>query len=213
MTRAVRKGLLLIVEELDRAGRETLFPVLFDAIEYKRVYVPEKREEIDGNGTGFNIVVTVNRFTDIGTVSLPKALLRRARCVRFYDPSKEFGINRWQAIKFETRIVMANLERCLAGGKLRKQAATEFVTEMLARVIYPLRAMHTLTDAPTPAETAMWFQDMCECDGERLLADGTSRREQLEICLRYRGALVKSTDDDARFVGAMREHFEEEAGL
>ncbi|HOR01033.1 MAG TPA: AAA family ATPase [Anaerolineae bacterium] len=97
LVEAIRTGRLLIVEELDRAGRETLFPVLFDAIERKRTYVPElgrtfpdpaSPQEAQAAAT-FNIVITVNRFTDVGTVRLPQALLRRLRRVGLYDPSEE----------------------------------------------------------------------------------------------------------------------------
>lgn len=206
LTEAARNGWVLIIEELDRAGRETLFPVIFDALEYGEFFVPELGEMVRGQ-PGFNIVMTVNRFTDIGTVSLPKALLRRARCVRFYDPSKDLGINRTQAVEHETRIVMANLANCLASQPLRKKTARELVSELLTRVIFPLRAAGVLAEAPTPAETQMWFKDMCQCEGEDLLADGVERRKQLEICLRYRGALVKSADDDERFIEAIRSHF------
>lgn len=214
LTAAARRGSLLIIEELDRAGRETLFPVLFDAIEYKKVYVPETGQTIDGSENGFNIIITVNRFTDIGTVSLPKALLRRPRCVRFYDPSKELGINRWQAVNFESRIVMANLAGVFARNPtLGRKKAERLIIELLYKVLFPLRSEHCLDEQPSPSETAMWFVDMIECEGDRLLADHTTSRERLEICLRYRGALAKTADDDARFIHALSRYFASEPAL
>jgi MoxR-like ATPase len=209
VAKAIIEGRLLIVEELDRAGRETLFPVFFDAIEYRRTYVPELRKTIRAGDNHFNIVITVNRFTDIGTVSLPKALLRRNRCLRLYDPSLELGVNRWQAVQHETRIVMANVSRLLDESGLSRRKAEELVRSVMERVVFPLRAAGELNEPPTPAETAMWFRDMLECEGNELLADDASADARLAICMKYRGAIVKSSADEGRFAAALTDHFKE----
>jgi len=209
LTVAAQAGRTIIIEELDRAGRDTLFPVLFDAIEYKKIYVPDLNRTIRAE-PGFNIVITVNRFTDSGTVALPKALLRRPRCVRFYDPSKEFGINLWKAVEFEARIVMVRAGEFITRQKLDADRARVLIEELLGRVIFPMRAAHEFEDDPSPAETAMWFSDMCRGAGAVLLADGATDEEQLDICLRYRGALVKTAADDAALLAAMCRYFLEE---
>ena len=207
VTRAIMEGRLLIVEELDRAGRETLFPVFFDAIEYRRVYVPELGRTVTAGDNDFNIVITVNRFTDIGTVSLPKALLRRPRCVPFYDPSRELGVNRAHAVRYETRIVMANVQHVLEHRGLSPRRARAFILPVLDRVIFGLRAAGEMDEPPTPSETAMWFLDMFECDGERLLDEDTPEEARLAICLRFRGAIVKSAGDDERFIASLTSYF------
>lgn len=207
VTNAVSEGRLLIVEELDRAGRETLFPVFFDVIEYRRVYVPELGRHFEAGDNPFNIVITVNRFSDIGTVSLPKALLRRPRCIRFYDPSNESGINRWHAVQFETNIVMANVHRVLDRKALSHSLAERFIEDFLSEVIYPLRAGGEMDEVPTPAEVAMWFLDMFECEGDQLLGEQVPAEKRLEICLKFRGAMVKASNDDPKFVEALSAHF------
>lgn len=93
---AMEDGRLIIIEELDRAGRDTLFSIFFDPIESKELYIPEKAVQTTDNANnkstgmlyadkGFNIIITANRGTDAGTIRMPKALLRRLRRLSLYD--------------------------------------------------------------------------------------------------------------------------------
>jgi hypothetical protein len=206
LVQAMRQGRLLIVEELDRAGRDTLFPIFFDAIEYRTTYVPDLGTPVVA-GQGFNIVFTVNRFTDIGTVALPKALLRRQRCVRFYDPSHELDGNRWHAAQYETAIVMQSVAPIAAAADLSPARVRAMVLDLLARVVFPLRTEGVMSDPPTPAETTMWFRDMVVCDGARLVDEATSRSEKLAIALGHRGALIKAPVDEPVFIAALTKFF------
>lgn len=169
--------------------------------------MPELHTTLAAADNHFNIVFTVNRFTDVGTVSLPKAWLRRQRCVRFYDPSQELDVNRWQAVQYEARIVMANIAQVLERQQLSRRRAESLIVKLLNDVIFQLRTSREMEEVPTPAETAMWFLDMFECDGERLLDQHTSPETRLQICLQYRGAIVKSASDDVRFIVALTDYF------
>lgn len=208
--RGIMEGRLVIVEELDRAGRETLFPSLFDAIEYRRTYIPELGEEdgrieAKGDSNAFNIVLTVNRFTDIGTVALPKALLRRPRRVELYDPSKETGLNRHAAIEHESRIIMANLERLVQGDADKRKRAESLTRRLLRDVVARLRGPDGMLEVPTPSETANWLVDLIECEPD-LFAPNKTKADLLQALIHWRGAIVKSPDDTAVFVRIVTEH-------
>lgn len=214
MVQAMEQGRLLIVEELDRAGRETLFPILFDAIERKRTYVPELGAADGDRAEGaeilarphFNIVITVNRFTDVGTVRLPEALLRRLRRVSLFDPSRvaSDGLDQpespaRQAFNFEMQLALNNLE---ADGVPRRELdGTPLGRRLndLLGLIYALRQdgarspdAAVADEHVTPAEAARFIRDLFIC--ERAALEGSDPSGLLDALRRHVGALAK---DDA----------------
>jgi len=234
LVRAMRTGRLLIIEELDRAGRDTLFPVLFDALEYKETYVPELPEN-DAHvvaKSSFNIAITVNRFSDTGTVRLPAALLRRLRRVGLYDPS-DFGYDlansgevilgeeetrartdeRASAFAFEREVLLANLRRTgsapLAGQAPEKPLA-DWLDEGL-ELIYAIRGVLRRTDVGlldgriTPAEAVHYLSDLLACDREDALGSISSRR--YGAFMKHIGALAKNKANEDLISATITDRF------
>jgi len=164
---AMQQGLVLIVEELDRCGRDTLFPVFFDMIEYKQTYVPALQKEITAE-EGFNVIITVNRDTDVGTVRLPDAFLRRLR--RIFIPNPDF--------QTEVKIVLANIP-----------GVAENLVEQVVRTVQKLRQLE-LEHRPAPSETIQWVADLINMFGPGL---DEATNEQLRLTL---AAICKDIEDE-----------------
>ncbi len=164
---AMQQGLVLIVEELDRCGRDTLFPVFFDMIEYKQTYVPALQKEISAE-EGFNVIITVNRDTDVGTVRLPDAFLRRLR--RIFIPNPDF--------QTEVQIVLANIPD-----------VAETLVEQVVRTVQKLRQLE-LEHRPAPSETVQWVVDLINMFGPSL---DEATNEQLRLTL---AAICKDGEDE-----------------
>jgi len=164
---AMQQGLILIVEELDRCGRDTLFPVFFDMIEYKQTYVPALQKEIKAED-GFNVIITVNRDTDVGTVRLPDAFLRRLRRIFIPNPDSQT----------EVQIVLANLPN-----------APENLVEQIVRTVQRLRQLE-LEHRPAPSETVQWVADLINMFGPSL---DEATNEQLRLTL---AAICKDIEDE-----------------
>ncbi len=164
---AMQQGLVLIVEELDRCGRDTLFPVFFDMIEYKQTYVPALQREIKAE-EGFNVIITVNRDTDVGTVRLPDAFLRRLR--RIFIPNPDF--------QTEVQIVLANIPD-----------ASENLVEQIVRTVQNLRKLE-LEHRPAPSETVQWVSDLINMFGPSL---DKATNQQLLLTL---AAICKDIEDE-----------------
>jgi len=165
--KAMQEGRVLIVEELDRCGRDTLFPVFFDMIEYKQTYVPALQREIIAE-EGFNVIITVNRDTDVGTVRLPDAFLRRLR--RIFIPNPDF--------QTEVQIVLANIPD-----------ASENLVEQIVRTVQNLRKLE-LQHRPAPSETVQWVADLINMFGPSL---DKATNEQLSLTL---AAICKDIEDE-----------------
>lgn len=165
---AMQQGSVLIIEELDRCGRDTLFPVFFDMIEYKRTYVPALQREITAE-EGFNVIITVNRDTDVGTIRLPDAFLRR--CRRIFIPNPDF--------QTEVQIVLANLPD-----------APQDLVEQIVRTVQNLRDFD-LQHHPAPSETVQWVSDLVNMFGPSLKK---ATHEQLLLTL---AAICKDIEDEA----------------
>jgi MoxR-like ATPase len=165
--KAMQEGRVLIVEELDRCGRDTLFPVFFDMIEYKQAYVPALQREIIAE-EGFNVIITVNRDTDVGTVRLPDAFLRRLR--RIFIPNPDF--------QTEVQIVLANIPD-----------ASESLVEQIVRTVQNLRKLE-LQHRPAPSETVQWVSDLINMFGQSL---DKATNEQLSLTL---SAICKDIEDE-----------------
>jgi hypothetical protein len=94
VARAALEGRPCIVEELDRCARPSLFPCLFEAAERGIVRLPPQPEMVPGvtlegalqAAPGFNLILTCNRRTDLGTHELPAAGLRRFLRIVLFDP-------------------------------------------------------------------------------------------------------------------------------
>jgi MoxR-like ATPase len=164
---AMQQGIVLIIEELDRCGRDTLFPVFFDMIEYKQTYVPALQREIIAE-EGFNVIITVNRDTDVGTVRLPDAFLRRLR--RIFIPNPDF--------QTEVQIVLANIPD-----------ASESLVEQIVRTVQNLRKFE-LQHRPAPSETVQWVSDLINMFGQSL---DKATNEQLSLTL---AAICKDIEDE-----------------
>ena len=164
---AMQEGLVLIIEELDRCGRDTLFPVFFDMIEYKQTYVPALQREIKAED-GFNVIITVNRDTDVGTVRLPDAFLRRLR--RIFIPNPDF--------QTEVQIVLANIPD-----------ASENLVEQIVRTVQNLRKLE-LQHRPAPSETVQWVADLINMFGPSL---DKATNQQLLLTL---AAICKDIEDE-----------------
>ena len=164
---AMQEGLVLIIEELDRCGRDTLFPVFFDMIEYKQTYVPALQREIIAED-GFNVIITVNRDTDVGTVRLPDAFLRRLR--RIFIPNPDF--------QTEVQIVLANIPD-----------ASENLVEQIVRTVQNLRKLE-LQHRPAPSETVQWLADLINMFGPSL---DKATNQQLLLTL---AAICKDIEDE-----------------
>lgn len=171
--RAMLEGRVLIVEELDRCGRDTLFPVFFDMIEYKRAYIPALQREIKA-AEGFNVIITVNRETDIGTVNLPDALLRR--CRRIFIPNPDF--------ETEVKIVLANIPD-----------APEALVRQVVRAVQTLRKME-LEHKPAPSETVEWVADIVRMFG----AVESPSADHLKATI---SAICKDSQDEAKILEAI----------
>ncbi len=164
---AMQQGLILIVEELDRCGRDTLFPVFFDMIEYKQTYVPALQKEITAE-EGFNVIITVNRDTDVGTVRLPDAFLRRLR--RIFIPNPDF--------QTEVQIVLANIPD-----------VSESLVEQIVRTVQNLRKLD-LQHRPAPSETVQWVGDLINMFSPSL---DKATNEQLLLTI---AAICKDIEDE-----------------
>ena len=164
---AMQQGRVLIIEELDRCGRDTLFPVFFDMIEYKQTYIPALQKESIAEA-GFNVIITVNRNTDVGTVRLPDAFLRR--CRRIFIPNPDF--------QTEVQIVLANLP-----------AAPQSLVEQIVRTVQNLRQLE-LQHRPAPSETVQWVSDLVHMFGSSL---EKATHEQLQLTL---AAICKDIEDE-----------------
>ncbi|HEY3285126.1 MAG TPA: MoxR family ATPase [Armatimonadota bacterium] len=173
--RAMLEGRVLIIEELDRCGRDTLFPVFFDMIEYHRAYIPALQREVRAR-EGFGVVITVNRETDAGTVRLPDALLRR--CRRLYVPMPD--------LETEKRIVLANLPD-----------APQRLVHQVVSAVQRLRELE-LEHTPSPSETVHWVEDLLGLFGE---AAESPEPEMLQATL---GAVCKSAEDSAEALKSLR---------
>jgi MoxR-like ATPase len=171
--RAMEEGRTLIVEELDRCGRDTLFPVFFDMIEYHTTYVPALQQERRA-AEGFNCILTVNRETDTGTVRLPDALLRR--CRRVFIPMPDPAT--------EARIVLANLPD-----------APERLVQRAVAAVQKVRQME-VEHKPVPSETVQWVMDVIGMFGAG--AEGTP--DQLALTL---PAVCKNAEDESDFRSAL----------
>ncbi|MGQ9698221.1 MAG: AAA family ATPase [Armatimonadota bacterium] len=171
--RAMQEGRILLVEELDRCGRDTLFPVFFDMIEYGTAYVPALQKEVKA-ADGFSCIITVNRDTDTGTVRLPDALLRRCRRVFIPMPDPET----------EVRIVLANVPD-----------APRRLVERAVAAVHKLRRME-VEHKPVPSETVQWVMDVIGMFGPE--ADGAPN--QLAATL---SAVCKNAEDEPAFQRAV----------
>lgn len=172
--RAMEEGRVLLIEELDRCGRDTLFPVFFDMIEYRTTYVPALQREVRA-AEGFSCIITVNRDTDTGTVRLPDALLRRCRRVFIPMPDPET----------EVRIVLANVPD-----------APERLVRRAVAAVQKLRRME-VEHVPVPSETVQWVMDVIGMFGP----DAGGDAEQLEAAI---AAVCKSSEDEQAFRSAIR---------
>ena len=181
--RAMEEGRILIIEELDRCGRDTLFPVFFDMIEYHQTFVPALQKEIRAK-EGFSCILTVNRETDTGTVRLPDALLRR--CRRIFLPMPDPAT--------EARIVLANVPNAPDRLVQRAVAAAQRVRQM------------EVEHKPVPSETVQWVMDVMGMFG--LDAEGTPA--QLESAL---PAVCKNAEDETRFRSALQSGGNADAGI
>jgi len=171
--RAMQEGRVLLIEELDRCGRDTLFPVFFDMIEYHTTYVPALQKEVKA-AEGFSCIITVNRDSDTGTIRLPDALLRRCRRVFIPMPDPET----------EVRIVLANIPD-----------APRRLVERTVAAVHKLRRME-VEHKPVPSETVQWVMDVIGMFGPS--ADGSP--EQLAAAL---SAVCKNAEDEPAYQRAV----------
>ena len=212
LTMAATQGRLLIIEELDRAGRDTLFSALFDPIEKKTLYVPELGREISGHPDGrFNIIITVNRATDVGTIRLPGALLRRLRRVVLYDPASDRD-DPEGAIAHEREIILANVDALtrnggLAGADDHRAALTTRIDAVLRDFVRPLRMAEldagAIQPSISPSETVSWVLDVLRFEG--LDAFCTADRDTVHHwLLRFGGAIAKDGEAAERLEALLR---------
>lgn len=171
--RAMQEGRVLLIEELDRCGRDTLFPVFFDMIEYGSTYVPALQREVKAVD-GFSCIITVNRDSDTGTIRLPDALLRRCRRVFIPMPDPQT----------EVRIVLANVPD-----------APRRLVERAVAAVHRLRRLE-VEHKPVPSETVQWVMDVVAMFGAD--ADGTPA--QLLAAL---SAVCKNAEDEPAFQRAV----------
>lgn len=213
LTIAAQQGRLLIIEELDRAGRDTLFSALFDPIEKKRLYVPEIGTKFEGNTKGcFNIVITVNRGTDVGTIRLPGALMRRLRRVVLYDPASDLQ-DPQRAIDFETGIILANVKHLanppsssLHGIDL--DAVRRQVEVFLREFVRPLRVAEldagAMQSGISPSETTCWVLDVLRIEGQAAFCHADQETLLLWL-MEYSGAIAKDAEEAAKLEALIKD--------
>ncbi len=195
LVRAVREGRLLIVEELDRAGRDTLLSVFFDPIERKQVYVPELATTVSPDSGLFNIVITINGATDAGTIRLPRALLRRLRRLELYDPMGD--PNAECAIAFETEILIRNVTHVHPDLDERIEELRAVLRVLIEQIVRPIRLERMESGAPlpriSPAESAALVLDLLQMEPERFLEADLSTL--VALVAKFAGALAKTGEE------------------
>lgn len=179
----MKEGKVLLVEELDRAGRDTLFPILFDVIEYGDVYVPAIQDKLHGE-KGFMTIITVNRASDIGTIKLPDAFLRRCRRIEIPNPTPEIEM---EMVKSQIRARGYNVEELLP------------LIEQIVGLVQIFRSGPKVSDQiehkPTPSESLYWVADLVKIFGVESFISQRGKKaskDQLRFTL---GAIAKNQND------------------
>jgi MoxR-like ATPase len=195
--KAMKEGRVLIIEELDRAGRDTLFPILFDVIEYKEVYVPELKKKVKAVD-GFNVIITMNVEFDIGTIRLPAAFIRRCRRIHIENPT----------IEKEKEIVLSNIqndERIKKYYENSREDLKELVSKMVNIVSWLNKLEPPLEHYITPSETVSWVKDILTIYGEKALWNLTA--EEYKNMIHYtRGAVCKTKNDEIRIISMIERY-------
>jgi hypothetical protein len=218
---AMREGRAIIIEELDRAGRPGLFPLLFSVTQDRKLYVADLGEEVGASPT-FTVIITVNRQTDIGVVQLPEALLGRLRVIHLYDPTR-YGFDavdarvgdanrplRDMAFDFERKILAANSSefypRWSTGDD--HKLCPDGILSLIYAARGALRAaqMGALQYGRiSPRECAAYLSDMLRC-APRSLLRGDARQKH-EVLRLFVGSLVKDEETAAAVAHVIDQRF------